>query len=89
MSESHTVGIKEMSTVFFFFKNITYKLFFAQSAEDLEYTDSFSAEVYPHPKSVLNMTLNNLMVRFRWCWNFAECRLRIHCNHSQILSGPE
>ena len=28
--------------------------------------DCFSA-------SVLEVTLNNLMVRVQWCWNFGEC----------------
>ena len=36
----------------------------AQSAGAVEYTDCFSAEGYP-PTSVLDMTLNNLMVKFQ------------------------
>ena len=36
----------------------------AQSAGAVEYTDCFSAEGYDPPMSVLDMTLNNLMVRF-------------------------
>ena len=38
----------------------------AQSAGAVEYTDCFSAEgkTPPHSMSVLNMTRNNLMVRF-------------------------
>ena len=30
------------------------------------------------PKSVLEMTLNNLMVKFQQCWNFRECGLLLH-----------
>ena len=37
----------------------------------------------PPPKSSLDMTLNNLMVRFQWCWSFGECGVPLHCHHSQ------
>ena len=38
----------------------------AQSAGAVEYTDFFSAEVEdPHPMSLLDMTLKNLMVTFQ------------------------
>ena len=31
------------------------------------------------PMSVLDMTLNNLIVRFQWCWSFADChRFQVH-----------
>ena len=41
---------------------------FAQSAGALEYTDGFFAEgLDPPPTSVLDMTLNNQMVRFQQC----------------------
>ena len=43
----------------------------------------------PPPTSVLDMTLNNLMVRFQQCWNFGECGVPLHCHCSQVLSGPE
>ena len=33
------------------------------------------------------MILNNLMVRFRYCWSFGECRLHLYCHRSQIHSG--
>ena len=40
--------------------------FFAQSAVTVEYTDCFSAEGLDSPsKSVLDMTLNNLMMSFQ------------------------
>ena len=39
--------------------------------------------------SVLDMTLNNLMVMFQQCWNFGECRVPLHCHRSQVHSGPE
>ena len=38
--------------------------------------------------SVLNMILNNLMVRFQQCWSFAECGVPLHCHCSQVHSGP-
>ena len=41
------------------------------------------------PTSVLDMTLNNLMVRFQQCWSFGECGVPLHCHHSQVHSGPE
>ena len=40
--------------------------FIAQSAGAVEYTDCTSAEVWdPPPMSVLDMTVNDLMVRFQ------------------------
>ena len=57
----------------------------AQSARAVEYHDCFSAEREDPPKSVLVMTLNNLMVRFQWCWGFEELR----CTPSlPLLLGP-
>ena len=41
------------------------------------------------PTSVLHMTLNNLMVRFQWCWSFGERGVPLHCHRSQVHSGPE
>ena len=43
--------------------------------------------VRPPPSSVLDMTLNNLMVRFQQCWSFGECGVPLH--RSQIHTGPE
>ena len=46
--------------------------------------------VRPPPlTSVLDMTLNNLMVRFQQCWSFGECGVPLHCPHSQVHSRPE
>ena len=45
--------------------------------------------VRPHQTSVLDMTLNNLMVRFQQCWSFGECGVPLHCHRSQVHSGPE
>ena len=43
-----------------------------------------------HPlTSVLDMTLNNLMVRLQQCWSFGECGVPLHCHCSQVHSGPE
>ena len=45
--------------------------------------------VSPPLTSVLDMTLNNLMVRFQQCWSFGECGVPLHCHCSQVHSGPE
>ena len=45
--------------------------------------------VRPPLMSVLDMTLNNLMVRFQQCWSFGECGVPLHCHRSQVHSGPE
>ena len=45
--------------------------------------------VRPPPASVLDMTLNNLMVRFQQCWSFREYGVPLHCHRSQVHSGPE
>ena len=39
--------------------------------------------------TVLAMTLNNLMVRFQWCWGFGKCEASVHCHCSQVNAGPE
>ena len=43
----------------------------------------------PPLTSVLDMTLNNLMVRFQQFWRFGECRVPLHYHRSQVHSGPE
>ena len=45
--------------------------------------------VRPPQTNVLDMTLNNLMVRFQQCWSFGECGVPLHCHRSQVYSGPE
>ena len=45
--------------------------------------------VRPPPTSVLDMTLNNLMVRFQQCWSFGECGVPLHCHRSLVHSGLE
>ena len=45
--------------------------------------------VRPPLTSVLDMTLNNLMVRFQQCWSFGECGVPLHCHRSQVHSVPE
>ncbi len=46
--------------------------------------------VRPHPTtSVLDMTLNNMMVRFQQCWSFGECGVFFYCHRSLLNSGPE
>ena len=54
----------------------------------LSNTPTTSLQTLP-PISVLDMTLNNLMVRFQWFWSFGECKTPIHCHCSQVQSGPE
>ena len=62
----------------------------AQSAGAVEYPDCFSADGQDCPlTSVLDMTLNNLMVRFQQCWALGECRVPLRCHCSQVHSGPE
>ena len=41
------------------------------------------------PTSVLDMTLNNLMVRLHYCWIFGECWVPPQCHCSQVHSDPE
>ena len=45
--------------------------------------------VRPPLTSILDRTLNNLMVRFQQCWSFGEWGVPLHCHRSQIHSGPE
>ena len=45
--------------------------------------------VRPLPTSFLDMTRNNLMVRFQWCWDFGKFEAPLHCYCSQVHSGPE
>ena len=43
-----------------------------------------------HPQtSVLDMTLNNLMVRFQLCYCFEECRVDLYNHYSLVHSDPE
>ena len=41
------------------------------------------------PTIVLDMTLNNLIVRFQQCWSFGECGVPLYCHCSQVHSGPD
>ena len=45
--------------------------------------------VRPPLTSVMDMALNNLMVRFQQCWSFEECGVPLHCHRSQVHSSPE
>ena len=45
--------------------------------------------VRPPPMGVLDMTLNNLMVRFQQWGSFRECGAPLHCHLSQVHSGLE
>ena len=37
------------------------------------------------PMSVLDITLNNLVVRFQWCWGFGKCGIPLHCHCSHLI----
>ena len=39
--------------------------------------------------SVQGVTLNNLIVRFQWCWSFGECGALLHCYRSHVHFDPE
>ena len=41
------------------------------------------------PTNVLDMTLNNLMMRIQWCWGFEEWGATLQCHCSQVHSGLE
>ena len=41
------------------------------------------------PTGVLDMTRNNLMVRFHQGWSFGECGVPLYCHWSKVHSGPE
>ena len=43
----------------------------------------------PSSTRIPDMTLNNLMVTFQWCWSFGECWAPFHSHCSQIHSGPK
>ena len=49
----------------------------------------FCRGVRPPLTSVLDMILNNLMVRLQKRWSFGECGVPLHCHRSQVHSGPE
>ena len=40
------------------------------------------------PNECPDMTLNNLMVRFQWCWSFGECGVPLYYHRFQVHSGP-
>ena len=45
--------------------------------------------IKPLPNMCPEYDTENLMVRFQWCWSFGECGAPLHCNCSQVHSGPE
>ena len=63
-------------------------LIFAQLGGTVEYTDCISVEGYPN-MSVLDMTLNNLMVRLQQYWRFRESGVPFHCDCSKIQPSTE
>ena len=52
--------------------NSSHYFYIAQSAGIVEYRDW-----YP-PTSVMDMTLNNLMMRFQQYWSFGECGVPLY-----------
>ena len=70
-------------------KTKQYKLFSAQSAAAVEYTDCISAEGKNHlPTSVVDMTLYDLRVSL-WSWSLRECGVPLYCHWSPVHSNPE
>ena len=65
------------------------KDFIVQSAGAVEHNDCFSAKGEDPTTIVLDMILNDLMVRVQYCWNFGECRAPLYCHCSGVHSGPE
>ena len=45
--------------------------------------------IRPPPTSVLDMSLNKLMVRFHWYWRFGKYGVPLHCHRFQVHSDPE
>ena len=41
------------------------------------------------PTGVLDMILNNPMVRFQWCWRFGKSGASLHYHYSQVHSAPK
>ena len=84
-----SIIVSEFEVLFSFYIHSWMNLFvkdmnLAQSAGAVECTDCTSAEGKDPPStSVLDMTLNNLMVRF------GECGVPLHCHCSQVHCGPE
>ena len=77
------------SVVYICCQGLTLNYILAQSAGAVEYTDCTSAEREDSRISVLDMTLNNMMVSFQWCWSFGECGALLHFHCSQVHSGPD
>ena len=59
----------------------------AQPAGTEKYTTLQRSKTSP-PTSVLDKTLNNLIVRVQ-PWSFGECRVPFHCHRSLVHSVPE
>ena len=71
-------------------KGVTPSLFLPSRLE-LQNTPTASLQrgKTPTPTSVLDMTLNNQMVKFQQCWSFGEYGIPLYCHLSQVNSGPE
>ncbi len=54
----------------------------ALSIGTVEYTDWSLQRGKTPPTSALDMKLNSLVVRFKQCWSFGECRIFFHCYRS-------
>ena len=63
--------------------------YFTQLAEVVEYKTAPLQRGKTTLIIVLDMTLNNLMVRFQWCWSFGDCGSPLHCHRSQVNFGLE
>ena len=56
--------------------------------EEIQSFYETSLTVSLHPTIVLDMTLNNLMIRFQY-WSFEECGLPLYYHSSKFHSDPE
>ena len=45
--------------------------------------------ITPSPHECQDMTLNNLMAWFQWCWSSGECGAPLHCHCFHVHSSPE
>ena len=84
--------LSSFSFVFIFFAIISFLFFIFLLPSRLGLKNTPTASLQrgkTPPTSVLDMTLNNLMVRFQQCWSFGECGVPLHCHRSQVHSGPE
>ena len=74
------------------FNRFEFHLPLSQLNRTVEYTDCISAKGVGNPtptkKSVLDITLNNLMVRLQ-SWSFGECKVHFRDHYSLVHFDPK